>query len=357
MMRLRRRWLRLTPIAIVAALILVSAPPPAHAQARYPGKSWDKAVSPEALGWSADKLRVAREYAGTIKTAAVVIVVDGVVLDEWGEIAQRFNVHSIRKSFLSALYGIHVGEGQIQLDKTLGELGIDDNAPGLTEVERRATVADLLKARSGVYHPALYETPAMAVSRPARGSYAPGTYWYYNNWDFNVLGTILERAVGRSLFEEFKARIADPLEMEDFRAEDGSYVSGPDSVHRAYPFRMTARDMARFGLLYLREGAWKGRQIVPRAWVAESTRSYSDIGQGGGYGYLWWVAPNGGPHFTSAYFNGRVYSARGAGGHYIVVVPYLDLVVVHRVNTDIKDHEVTGSQFGHLMQLILDAKR
>ena len=264
------------------------------------------------------------------------------------------DVHSIRKSYLSALYGIHVHEGRIQLSKTLADLGIDDQSP-LTAVEKRATVADLLKARSGVYHPALAETPNMALARPARGSYPPGVFWYYNNWDFNVLGTILEQTTKRSIFEEFKARIADALEMEDFRLEDGIHFSGPASVHAASPFRMTARDMARFGLLYLRGGQWRGRSIVPREWVEESTRAFSDIGQSGGYGYLWWVAPNGGPHFTSAYFNGRVFSAQGFGGHYIVVVPYLDLVVVHRVNTDMQGRFVTGSQFGRLMQLILDA--
>jgi hypothetical protein len=64
----------------------------------------------------------------------------------------------------------------------------------------------------------------------------------------------------------------------------------------------------------------------------------------------------GGPHITSAYFKGRVFSAQGAGGHYIVIVPYLDFVVVHRVNTDIQGRQVTSSQFGHLMQLILDAR-
>ena len=69
------------------------------------------------------------------------------------------------------------------------------------------------------------------------------------------------------------------------------------------------------------------------------------------------MAPNGGPHFTSAYFKGGVFSARGAGGHFIVVVPYLDLVVVHRVNTDIQGREVSNAQFGHLMQLILDARK
>jgi CubicO group peptidase (beta-lactamase class C family) len=350
-----RRW----PIALftLAVALLVVVAEPAFAQAPvYPDKSWSRVASAEQAGWSADKLKQAREYAATINTAAVMVVAGGLVLDEWGDTTTRYNVHSIRKSYLSALYGIHVREGRIELSKTLADLAIDDHTT-LTAVEKRATVRDLLKSRSGVYLPALAETPAMATARPARGSYAPGTYWYYNNWDFNVLGTILEQTINATVFEDFKARIADPLEMEDFRLEDGIRFSGPESIHPAYPFRMTARDMARFGLLYLRGGQWRGRTIVPREWVEESTRSFSDIGQAGGYGYLWWVAPNGGPHFTSSYFTGRVFSAQGFGGHYIVVVPYLDLVVVHRVNTDIRDRYVTTSQFGRLMQLILDARK
>ena len=347
---------RLRTIALSAVLLLVVLIRPAPGQAPvYPGATWAR-VPAEQAGWSEEKLKEARAYSGTINTAAVMIVAGGQVVDEWGETTKRFNIHSIRKSFLSALYGIHVREGQIQLSKTLADLGIDDRSP-LTPLEKSAIVGDLLKARSGVYHPALYETPGMAAARPARGSYPPGVFWYYNNWDFNALGTIFEQATKTSIYQDFKTRIAEPLGMEDFRLEDGAYFRGPESVHAAYPFRMTARDMARFGLLYLYGGQWRGRSIVPREWVEESTRSYSDIGQAGGYGYLWWVAPNGGPHFTSAYFKGGVFSARGAGGHFIVVVPYLDLVVVHRVNTDIQGREVSNAQFGHLMQLILDARK
>lgn len=103
--------------------------------------------------------------------------------------------------------------------------------------------------------------------------------------------------------------------------------------------------------------AWRGQQLVPKEWVHESTRSYSDRGQGSGYGYMWWVSPNGGPHITSANFKGRVYSARGAGGHYILIAPYLDLVVVHRVDTDVRGRYVTDTQFGRLVQLIVDAKK
>lgn len=341
---------------LACGLFALLALPSLAAESRYPGERWERLRAPEKLGWSRAKLEAARAYAGTIPTAAVMLIVDGRVLDEWGGTETRFNVHSIRKSFLSALYGIHVGEGRIDLSATMADLGIDDNEPSLTPVEKQATVGDLLKARSGVYHAALYETASMRAARPPRGSHAPGTFWYYNNWDFNVLGTIFERKTKTNLFAEFKARLADPLGMEDFRLEDADYVTGADSVYPAYPFRMTARDMARFGLLFLREGLWGSRQIVPRGWVRESTTSYSDARDSGGYGYLWWVTLNG-AHLPSLKLPDGSYSARGAGGHYILVIPAFDLVVVHRVNTDIPGRTVGPAQFGELMRLILEARR
>lgn len=342
--------------ALLALLLALFALPSLAAEGRYPGKRWERLRGPEKIGWSRAKLEAARAYAGTIPTAAVMLIVDGQVLEEWGETQTRFNVHSIRKSFLSALYGIHVGEGRIDLSATMADLGIDDNEPSLTPGEKQATVGDLLKARSGVYHPALYETAGMRAARPPRGSHAPGTFWYYNNWDFNVLGTIFERRTKTNLFAEFKARLADPLGMQDFRLEDANYVTGADSVYPAYPFRMTARDMARFGLLFLREGLWRGRQIVPRSWVKEGTTSYSEARASGGYGYLWWITVNG-AHLPSVKLPEGSYSARGARGHYILVIPAFDLLVVHRVNTDIRGNAVSAAQFGELMRLILEARR
>lgn len=108
----------------------------------------------------------------------------------------------IRKSFLSGLIGIAVSEHRIELSKTLSELGFDDIAPSLTEIEKSAKVGDLLKARSGVYHLASNDTPGMTALRPARGSHLPGTYWCYNNWDFNALGAISEQQTQSSIFQE-----------------------------------------------------------------------------------------------------------------------------------------------------------
>ena len=256
--RPRRSSLTLVLCAVVVWAGLGIAP---RAQsAVVPGASWERVTSVDAAGWSSTGLKAARDYSTTIKTAAVMVVQGGHVIDEWGETSRHYNIHSIRKSLLSALYGIHVYDGRIDLTRTLRGLGINDNAPSLSDVELGATLHDVIKARSGVYHPALYETAAMAAARPPRGSHAPGTFWSYNNWDFNVAGFIFERLTKTNLFRDFEERIARPIGMEDFGLTDTAYVGGADSVYPAYPFRLTARDMARFGLLFLRNGAWGWRR-------------------------------------------------------------------------------------------------
>lgn len=289
----------------------------------FPGKTWEVH---SRTGWSETLLKATREYMAAQKTAAVMIVQSGKVVDQWGDVSQKIQARSVRKSFLNALYGIHVAEGHIDLGKTLSQLGIDDNAPSLTEVEKQATVLDLLRSRSGIYHTVSRETPWMKWSRPPRGSQLPGAYHYYNNWDFNVLGTIFEKATGKDIFEEFDRAIARPIGMEDFSKTDGFYESGPESIHRQYMFRISARDMARFGQLYLRKGRWGDRQVVPEEWVTRSTTPYSTgVSNDGmpfvGYGLLWWTCDWG-------------YSALGADGHFIAVVPSKDLVIVHRVMFD-----------------------
>lgn len=346
-------------LALILTSMMVCGLPGNAIRAREhcPGRSWRQVKAPEELGWSAAKLQLARKYATENGSAAVTIIVDGMVLAQWGETTRRFNVHSIRKSFLNALLGIAVSEGKVSLSSTLEELGIDDNPPNLTREEKQARVSDLLESRSGVYHPALYESDYMRINRPPRGSHPPGTFWYYNNWDFNALGTIFEKATRSTIFAEFKRRVADPLQMEDFRLDDTEYIPGGDSIHPAYQFRMSARDMARFGLLFLRRGQWQGKQIVSSAWIKQSTTAYTVTrGGDGGYGYLWWVAVEG-ALFPNVRLKDGAFAARGARGQAILVIPDLDLVIVHLVNTDDPGAAVSSSQFGKFLRLILDARQ
>lgn len=294
--------------------------------AGYPGAQWEMH---DREGWSQAKLNAVRDFAAARQTAAVVIVQGGQVVDQWGGVDKKWGVQSVRKSLLNALYGIHVAEGRIDLGKTLGELGIDDSPPALTTVEKQASILDLLRSRSGVYRHVSRETAAMRAARPPRGSQAPGAFFYYNNWDFDVLGAIFQKETGTHLFEEFAARIARPIGMQDYVPADGKFIGGGasawdgDTVHPRYTFSMTARDMARFGHLYLRNGRWGDKQVVPAHWVARSTTSYTKL-EGPqaipavGYGLLWWEQEWG-------------YAALGFGGHVIAVVPSKDLVIVHRV--------------------------
>jgi CubicO group peptidase (beta-lactamase class C family) len=353
---LLNKYSRTSLLMVLILVTLVQAP-----ASTYPGKKWDTISRPEDIGWSSERLAKAREFTRSLDTAAVVVVVDGKILTQWGKTKTRYNMHSCRKSLMSAMIGIRVHDGTIDLNQTLEQLNIKDNEPRLSMVEKQATVENLLQARSGIYHPALYETPSMRSRKPQRGSHSPGTFFYYNNWDFNALGSILEMKTGRGLFHEFKENIADPIQMQDFRLRDCEYVHGADSWHPAYPFRMSARDMARFGLLFARGGEWRGRQIIPRQWVERSTQVHSIVKYGNkvhcGYGYMWWVAYEGKCIRNVVVEPGEFYfTARGAHGHYILVYPKLDLVVVHRVNSDKSGIAVRQGDFGKMVSLILEAR-
>ncbi len=292
----------------------------------YPGSVWMQYASPEEAGWSSEKLAEARAFADKAGVSALMIIQDGAVVSAWGNIARRYACHSVRKSLLSALYGLYVPQAQIDLDKTLAQLGIDDAPSALTDVEKQAKIRDLLNAKSGVYLPAAYETASMKKKRPARGSHAPGTHWWYNNWDFNVLGTIFEQETGAKIFETFLNRIAKPLQMQDFRLRDAYYHREPEhSRHAAYPFRMSTRDMARFGLFFLRQGRWKEEQLIPKAWVETSTQAHSFSKRGFGYGYMWWT-----PRKETPLHKQGMYFAAGYGGHLIMVIPGFNTVIVRR---------------------------
>ncbi len=330
---------------MTAAMVLLFLSVAARAE---PGMTWERA-DPDSLGWSREGLRKAEHEAGSLATAAVMIVQDGRLVASFGDAARKVSVASVRKSFLGALYGIAVSEGRIDLDSTLARLRIDDIPPGLTETEKGATVRDLLMARSGIYHPAAHETASIRKNRPKRASHPPGSFWFYNNWDFNALGTIYRQQTGEDIFKSFATRIATPIGMEDFSVSDGRYVQEDVSLHPAYPFRASARDMARFGLLYLNKGRWNGKQVVPAEWITASTTTYSHSERGKlGYGYLWWTLP------ARPWGDGAAFAA-GHGGQYIAIIPAKRLVVVETVDRRQNPKGVRTSDFLRLLRGIVAA--
>ena len=131
----------------------------------FPAVKWMRYETSEEAGWSSEKLSAIQEMSDKAGSAAVMAIYNGAVLTQWGQTSRRYMCHSVRKSLLSALYGIAVDKGDVDIDETIGSIGIDDISP-LTAIEKSAKVSDLLKARSGVYLPAAYETPSMRERRP-----------------------------------------------------------------------------------------------------------------------------------------------------------------------------------------------
>ena len=294
----------------------------------------------EQAGFDAAKLEAARITWEGLPSSAFMVIADGAVVAAWGEVERRFMCHSVRKSFLSALYGIYWDRGAIELNKTLADLGIDDEPDPLLETEKRARILDLLKARSGVFHPAAYA--GRTDSRP-RGSEGPGRYFAYNNWDFNTLATILTQETGVDVFDAFDEHFGQPLEMEDWRVSDGYYHYERDkSKYPAYPFRMSARDAARFGLLFARDGMWDDQRILSEQWVRRSSALYSIDNEVMGYGFMWWILRE--PRFARH----GAFAALGVGNQMIAALPKADLVIVNRANT----YEGEGTPMPALLDLI-----
>jgi CubicO group peptidase (beta-lactamase class C family) len=363
-LRLRAAGLALVVVAAATAVAAAQARP-----AVYPGAEWEKIADPRAAGYCQDKLDLVTAKLKTLPTTAMLAVHGGRVLLEYGDLQHLSYLASVRKSILAMMYGKYVEDGTIKLDATLADLGIDD-VQGLLPKEKEATVADLLAARSGVYHPAANAACTGCGSTmgdaPPRGTLARGTYFLYNNWDFNALGTIFEKLTGQDIYDAFARDFAAPLGMQDFSREAQRKTRNARSQHAAYHFTLSTRDMARLGHLMLREGEWNGTRILSRDWVRRITTIVTPVQQMNpeslrqgphGYGYLWWIWD--GPARTGAYEG--AYTGSGAIGQFITVLPKLDLVVAHKTRTGQRDENgrdlaVSGSQYRQVLDLLVSAR-
>jgi hypothetical protein len=322
----------------------------------FPFNSTLEWVAPEDVGWSSADLQEAHQFASQSGCEAAMALYEGKVFFSRGNIHKNYDVHSIREIFLSALYGIHRARGNINLDATMADLHIDDIPPGLTHAEKQARVEHLLMSRSGVYHEAAAEDQAMIDERPARGSHAPDTFFYHNNWDVNALGTIFEQETGEEICNAFKDEIADVVEMVDYNINNCSYqYQWNKSLHPAYHFKMSPRDLAKFGALYQKSGRWDDSRIIQEDWIDESTMAYSTVPDtdGLGYGYLWKIIEEDSDIGQIIGHAGYYYS--GSRGYALVIVPDLKLVIVQHYGSD-QSWDTPGAAGFELSMLIIDAK-
>lgn len=319
-----------------------------------PGEKWEQ-IDIQRDGWNQAKLEEVKQIVSSLNTTALVVAHKGKIVLEYGRPSSSIRINSSRKSIMSILYGIAHDKGLANLNTTVGELEIDDQPP-LTELEKTATVRQLLSARSCIYHEAAAETADMKAQRPPRGSCKPGEQWYYNNWDFNALGAIYKIFTGNDAYEGLKTELSIPLQFENFnKFLDTNFYYESSSKYPAYHMNISARDFARIGVLMSRGGNWCGKQIVSKKWVEESTAPISPVVNNPGidYGYMWWTSAKN-IHFGNV-FQGKVFSARGNLGQFLLVDTVDDLVIAHLVDSNSESKKVTNSGFGKIVKPILAA--
>ena len=255
------------------------------------------------------------------------------------------NIKSASKSVLSALAGLAVEDGLLELDRPIADVlpeaaDLDDPRKRTIAVRHLLTMTSGLESTSfGAYGAwvASRNWVREALERPLLAE--PGTRFSYSTGGTHLLSATLSRAAGTSTHDFARRRLFEPLGIERSawaRDRQGVHVGGNN-------LSLLPRDMLKFGQLYLNRGRWAGEQLLPWQWVDESTRPgglASPRGRGriyGGYGYLWWLR---GPRERGAYL------ASGYGGQYIHVAPAEELVVVVVSTETSKGRGWRGELFG-----------
>lgn len=276
-------------------------------------------------------------------TTGLVVIHKGETILEYGNVRKVSYIASCRKSVLSILFGKYVDNGTIDLNTTIGELGINEK-DGLLTKEKTATINDIITSRSGIHHVASnggYDKANFLE----RGSVEPGEYFVYNNWDFNVAGHIFELYTQKSIYKELEEQLAKPLGFQDWNIKNQK-KSGNESKsqYKAYHMYLSTRDMSKIGQLMLNNGKWNGQQLISKEWIDKVTTTvtpfetmverYGPADPNGihmSYGYMWWILDN---YREKKEYEGA-YSAIGYGGQYITVFPKIDLVIAHKTKLNL----------------------
>ncbi|MBS0529144.1 MAG: serine hydrolase [Proteobacteria bacterium] len=236
-------------------------------------------------------------------------------------------VHSVTKSVLSILVGIAIDEGYLRLDEKLSEVFPEEFDENVDPLTREITVRDLLTKTEGFAEAGQgdFKIGAGAGGRPQiwrwmlnrKVKYPQGTHFRYDGVGSDLLSVVLSHVTRQSAATFAKDKLFDPLHIVNYTwyQDTEGYLHGETGLH------MTARDMAKIGILFLQHGRWERAQIVSEAYVSDATVRHNDGGPPvrTAYGYQWWV--NDTRNDRAAFF------AAGHNSQLIYVVPKQDLVI------------------------------
>lgn len=309
-----------------AAGMLLAAPfiaRSANASSFPPPGPWPTGA-PASAGLNATKLREAQAYSQRFGVSAGCVIRNGLLVHSWGSLGQLYLVQSATKSFGSALLGMAVDDGKVDVtapaQRFLPKLGTIPSGNASTGWLDDIRVDHLATHTAGFPKSRL---PSSLVAKP-------GTRFIYSDGGTNWLAALVTQVYGQDLRTMAQARLFTPIGVPASAAKwspmDAQYQMPPTCRFNG-GMQANVDTMARFGYLYLNKGNWNGQQIISGAWVDRSTKGYypvlpvSDLKY---HGLLWWVGTaNRVPYFRSS----------GLYNNHTFVFPSLNMVVV-RVGTD-----------------------
>jgi len=296
-----------------------------------------------------DEAFTEKDPAKPVRTRAVVIIHRGrIIAERYSDGFNRDTAHlsnSVAKSVTSTLVGILVGQGRLTLDQPapIAEWRASGDPRGAI------TLGHLLQMSSGLEFEESYEKfrsditmqlvggdlAGFAVSKPLVAP--PGERWHYSTGTSNILGRIVREAAGPDFPTAFafpRKALFEPLGMRTAVLEPdarGNFMGGS-------AFYASSRDYGRLGLLYLRDGVWDGRRILPKGWVDYVRTPVVDAEGSHGYGAQFWLnygEPN--PKRSDARMPEDAFLMNGLYGQNVVMIPSLDLVVVRHGQSEFRN--------------------
>jgi CubicO group peptidase (beta-lactamase class C family) len=303
----------------------------------WPDRDWQVA-SPESQHVSAKGLSKVRQWHKDSGSKAGLVIRHGQIVAEWyfddAKPTEPLLVYSVTKSVCSTAVGMAIAKGKLALDTPLAKLSLNLRP----EDKKLITVEQLLSMTSGVhnnkklekapdqFHYAMFEAPV---------DFSAGEKWDYNNTGLSLLSPLFQVATDQRIDQFVAARIFKPIGV---RATEWSWDYNADLPLPYSGLHITPRALARFGLLVLRNGRWKDKQIVPADWLARAVKPSQELEKS--YGYLWW-------NNTAGKWPGVPADAFAALGKFendMLIVPSLDLIVIRLV----------GDETGHEHKVRID---
>lgn len=299
------------------------------ASAGWPTESW-RTSTPEEQGIDSQKLEqmlaVIREKDINIHSFLIIrngYLVSETYFDSYKQDTQH-DMQSVGRSFTSVLVGIAIDKGYIEgVEQRVVDFFPERTIADLDPQKEAMTLEDVLTMRSGLEE--LEGDPEYQAMQQSEDWVQflldlpvvtpPGTNWKYCSGCSHLLTAIIHETTGINPRDFAEQYLFKPLGILDV-----AWMTDRQGIpYGAGGFRLTPRDMAKLGYLYLRKGQWEGRQIVSSGWVDVSTQRYADVDVDPhfGYGYHWFTVPS-----------MKGFAAVGLGGQIVLVIPESDLVIV-----------------------------